>query len=173
MPRSRPLAVAIHEAAYAVAADALGVTLRPVSLRRIGLRRAACDVIDFAATDDGSAEVCERMATVMLAGRAATRANGDRDDCEALDLLLAGFQRRYGIGALKNPSQLREFHFRFAALQNDAKALVARIADDQFLASNPRLVGGVRVGSSRMTAARTPKTPRKRPTTTPRLLANP
>ena len=82
----------------------------------------------------------------MLAGREALShfvpsANGDRDDSESLDLLYAGWTRRYGLGALKNPSTFAEFHIRAGQLRDQAKALVAdnqaeiaRIADD--LATN-------------------------------------
>ena len=69
---SHDTAVAIHERAYRAGADKLGISLRPPTMPDSPtLRRCAADVLDLDATDDGSAEVCERAALVMLAGREA------------------------------------------------------------------------------------------------------
>jgi hypothetical protein len=63
-------AVIWHEAGFRLAAAKLdGIVLRATVLDA-GLRRCSCDVINYDVTDDGSAEVCERMSATMLTGRA-------------------------------------------------------------------------------------------------------
>jgi hypothetical protein len=131
-------AIALHEAAYIVAARVLGVELRPTTLDR-GIRRHAGGVIDTD-VDDGSPEVLERQALVMLCGEAALQVYAPTarlaviDDIEA-GVLLSDAQRRRCTPM--TPSNWRNFHIQRAQFRKDAAALVLEkgaeilhIADD-------------------------------------------
>lgn len=132
-------AVYVHEAAYRVGADALGVRLRPTRLDR-GVVRYAGDL--FAEhPNDGTPEGDEVMALIMLVADAAldqfAPTTRGRDNVEARDLLFRSFQRRCGMDCLKIPSVYREFNVTIAALEADARAFVRehqdeiiRVADD-------------------------------------------
>jgi hypothetical protein len=134
MPRTHTVdfdtAVAIHEASFAVAADRLGIKLRPARFDG-GVRRYAVDVVD-ADPNDATAEADEAVALMMLVAdqaleQLAPPARG-RDDVEGRELLFRSFQRKHGLNCLKIPSVLREFHIRFARLQTEAAEFVTENA---------------------------------------------
>jgi hypothetical protein len=101
-------AVAIHEAAFIVAARVLNVPMRPPPARLVSVRRYGCDVCDLGARDvydldavAADADTLDKAAVVMMSGLAAlNRIGADtdicRDLCGAQDLAGAAQAKRLG-----------------------------------------------------------------------------
>jgi len=106
-PKQLP-AVAIHEAAYRVIANKLGVPLRPTPARLTYLCRYSTDVLDLGANTiydldpvAVGADTLERAAVVMFAGLAAIQhadldPGYNRDFCEGVDLAYLAEAARVG-----------------------------------------------------------------------------
>jgi hypothetical protein len=139
MPHSPTVAVASHEASYAVAGRVLGIKVRPPRFDR-GVMRNASGVID-ADPNATTPEDDERAALLMFIADAALHqfvpTEHGRDHVEGRELVLMAFQKRHGLPCLKNQNTFREFNLKIASLQEDAesfvrehKAEISRAADD-------------------------------------------